>query len=199
MGVLTGIALSCKQTRERARENRLQAMAQYRASKPEGVTEKLAECRFFLARMEDYERERNIESFLYCLSAFLSAFRATIYRTTGVVCAIHGERARQNLRSKFKSSHNIWFLKDATDLEVHGDGPRMWQVNLTNRFTSRWDRSQRSRLIGRFKSSPGPVPGSSYIQFEDYPTSVLKLCRISVDELETMAKGALNTTGEHAP
>jgi len=51
---------------------------------PERVFDKVRECRFFLARMADYESAEDIENFLFCLSAFLSAFRSIAYKLYGV-------------------------------------------------------------------------------------------------------------------
>lgn len=176
---------------------------QYRASRPEGVAEKIAECRFFLTRMKEYEAAKNVQDFLYCLSAFLSAFRATIYRASGVLHALYGDNAKQNMWTQLKASKDIWFLKDATDLEVHGDGARMWQVNVVNRFTSRWDPSRRSRFVGRlegrFRMGPSLGVGSSYIQFEDHPTGVIELCHACLDRLEGIATKPLTASTSATP
>ena len=48
------------------------------------ISDKSRDCRFFLVKMAEYEHEMDIEKFLYCLGAFLSAFPTTIYRSCGV-------------------------------------------------------------------------------------------------------------------
>jgi hypothetical protein len=64
------------------------------ATKPEGILEKVRECRFFLARMADYERIPELEDFLFCLSAFLSAFRSIGNRLQGVAGKKYDKQAK---------------------------------------------------------------------------------------------------------
>jgi len=55
-----------------------------KAKNPDRIVEKIYECRYFLALMADYEEKLDAEKLLYCLSAFLSAFRTSAFRLYGV-------------------------------------------------------------------------------------------------------------------
>lgn len=112
------------------------------ATKPEGIFEKVRECRFFLARMADYESVPDLESFLFCLSAFLSAFRTIGNRLHGVAGKKHDKNARRSLKLRLESHTRIGFLFDVRDVEVHGDGTTVWP---------------RFRIVGAGTINPGPL------------------------------------------
>jgi hypothetical protein len=171
----------------------------YKATNPDRVAEKILECRYFLSLMAEHELAMNIEKFMYCVSAYLSSFRTIIYRLAGVTNTCKGKAAQDKLWAQLESREDVWFLKDATDLEVHGDGPKIWQhytVNVSNsvargksgtRLTSR-------RFVGRFRggrfSSGNEVHQSrgstKHWQFEGHPKNLFELCRTSLDEMEAL-------------
>jgi hypothetical protein len=112
------------------------------ATKPEGILEKVRESRFFLARMADYERIPDLESFLFCLSAFLSAFRTIGNRLPGVAGKKYDKHARGKLKQSLETHPKIGFLFDVRDVEVHGDGTTIWP---------------RFRIVGAGATQPGPL------------------------------------------
>lgn len=107
-----------------------------RAKNPNGVNEKVREARFFLVLMADYERSSELESFLFCLSAFLSAFRTIGNRLIGVA------RTEKDLEKLLEQHPRIGFLFSVRDVEVHGDGTTIWP---------------RFRLVDARTSAPGPL------------------------------------------
>jgi hypothetical protein len=74
------------------------------ARNPKSVSDKASECRFFLTQMAEYEKQLDTEKFLYCLSAFLSAFRTVAYRLYGVAKSRSGKAASTKTRSRQKSN-----------------------------------------------------------------------------------------------
>ncbi len=69
------------------------------ATNPERVVDKVRECQFFLVQMADCEQDLDTDKFLYCLSAFLSAFRTISFRLYGVAENRLGKDAK-NTREK---------------------------------------------------------------------------------------------------
>ena len=169
----------------------------YTTTKAEGITEKIGECSFFLSQMAEHESRNDVKKYGYCLSAFLSAFRTTIYRLTGVVRATRDKAASDALQVSLESAHDIRFLKDATNLEVHGDGPKLWQV----RIASRSDKSRFTSRFGRHSSrfNTRPVADTTreeigFIQFAKHPTEIGRLCLDALEQLKQMAERELQVT-----
>ena len=156
------------------------------ATKPEGIFEKFRECRFFLARMADYESVPELENFLFCLSAFLSAFRTIGSRLQGVTGKKYDKRQRENLKLRLESHPRIGFLFDVRDVEVHGDGTTIWP---------------RFRLVGAGASQPGPLelhffprmPSQVRVigfHFEGQPPdqNLIEFCHDSLNDFEDMIR-----------
>jgi len=140
----------------------------------------------------------DIEKLLYCLSAFLSAFRTAIYRSFGVVRAMYSNDASKRFLEALYRNADIKFLKEKTDLEVHGDGATVWQnyrVSLVHPAPSRWrsekndgwrspldrDRFQShaaSSLEGGFKRE------AAGWQFDGHPKNLIELCHDSLEAFE---------------
>src|SRR6267378_908698 len=93
-----------------------------RAKNPERVLDKVRECRFFLVQMADYEELLDSEKFLFCLSAFMSAFR--LY---GVTENRLGEAAKHRLKHQLHGHSEINFLILRTNVELHEDGAVVFQ------------------------------------------------------------------------
>lgn len=92
--------------------------------------------------MADYERLAEIENFLFCLSAFLSAFGSIRYRILGVETEAHGETAMCVLEQKLNDHPRIGFLSKLRNVEVHRDGVTIWPLYHLADYT---------------KSTPGPL------------------------------------------
>lgn len=170
------------------------------ATNPDRIADKTRECRFFLLKMAEYERDMDIEKFLYCLSAFLSAFRTAIYRSFGVAETRNGKLAAKKLREDLYKNPEIKFLKDTTDLEVHGDGAKVWQhyrVTLVGPLPGRWGGKTRDRWESqggenRFRPRfPGIVARREPAgwQFDGRPKNLIELCHDAVEALETAVRG----------
>src|SRR5438046_6943540 len=82
------------------------------------VFDKVRECRFFLARMADYESAEDIENFLFCLSAFLSAFRSIAYKLYGVTEKQRGKTAKITLKKELHTHPQVGFLIGRSNVEV---------------------------------------------------------------------------------
>jgi hypothetical protein len=154
------------------------------ASSPRGVFDKIEECRFFLERMAAYEHVREIKSALFCLSAFLSAFRSAGYRLLGVVSALRGGHAKGILERQLDSHPRIVFLFEVRDVEVHGDGATIWP---------------RFRIVDRRTGGPGPLELHFFptianniriigLRLEGQHTDqdLAEFCRDALDDLENL-------------
>jgi len=87
-------------------------MPRYQATNPDGIHKKILECRFFFDQMAAYERSKNIDCFMFCLSAFLSSFRTALYRLNGVIHTRVGKpAAKEQWLALEKSEGDLWFLK----------------------------------------------------------------------------------------
>ena len=155
------------------------------ATKPEGISEKVRESRFFLARMADYERIPDLENFLFCLSAFLSAFRTIGNRLQGVAGKEYAKRTKESLKLRLESHPKIGFLFDVRDVEVHGDGTTIWP---------------RFRLVGAGASQPGPLELHFFpsmpkqvrvigLHFEGRPAeNLIEFCHDALDDFEDLIR-----------
>jgi hypothetical protein len=183
-------------------------MVRYTATNPDRIADKARECRFFLVKMAEFEREMDIEKLLYCLSAFLSAFRAGIYRSIGVVEKRSGKSVVKKYLDDLYKNPEIKFLKQTTDLEVHGDGPKIWQhyrIALVwpnaprteesggpwgSRFGTGKDRF-RSHIESRFPESVVSRQPAGW-QFEGHPKNLIELCHDALEDLEEAVRKALH-------
>jgi hypothetical protein len=155
------------------------------AKTPERVYDKIKECHFFVARMADYEQSADApEHFLYCVSAFLSAFRTVAYRLYGVTKTQRGKAAQVALRDHLHAHSQIGFLLSKSNVEIHEDGVRVWQRYKLNigdsmqwRGSSRWNRNNdrwSSQVEGRY-----PVQTIVTVkdwQFEGNQSNLIILC-----------------------
>jgi hypothetical protein len=167
------------------------------ARTPERVYDKINECRFFVARMAEYEQSADTpEHFLYCISAFLSEFRTAAYRLYGVTKAQRGKAAQAALRNELHAHPQIGFLLSKSNVEVHEDGVRVWQrynlhigESMQWRGSSRWNRNNdrwSSRVEERY-----PVQTTVAVkdwQFEGNQSNLIVLCHDAVAEMENFAR-----------
>ena len=163
------------------------------AKTPERVHDKLAESRYFLEQMAKHEKDLDPEEFLFCLSAFLSAFRSTAYRLYGVTENMRGAAAKQRLREQLHHHPDIGFLIERGNVEVHSDGARVWKRYMphyehpvpSNRG-SRFDR-EAERFHSRFKvPNRGLTVASTVVdwQFHENPKSLIDLGQSAVNAME---------------
>jgi hypothetical protein len=112
-----------------------------KAKNPDRIVEKIYECRYFLALMADYEEKLDAEKLLYCLSAFLSAFRTSAFRLYGVTEHKLGRPASRALQTQLRSHPEIGFLLSRTNVEVHEDGVVVhpqYALEVIEGASSRW-------------------------------------------------------------
>lgn len=157
------------------------------AKSPERLSDKVRECKFFLARMGDYERAEEHENFLYCLSAFLAAFRSATFRLRGVVSSQKDRKSARALTGQLKAHLQIGFLLRVSHVEMHLDGVRVWRrfnINVGDSLPSRWNHGE-DRWSERFKERyPTNVVTTQDWQFEGNPTNLMELCHDALVELE---------------
>jgi len=167
------------------------------ARTPERVYDKVRECRFFIARMADYEHDhRNPDHFLHCVSAFLSAFRALRYRLYGVTRLQRGKSAQVALRNQLDVHPQIGFLLSISNAEMHEDGARVLQRftvdlgdSIPRRWSSRWSQIE-ERWSSQFKDR-FPVQTSVTVkdwQFEGNQSNLIVLCNDALDAMETFVR-----------
>jgi hypothetical protein len=173
---------------------------------PRRVFDKLAEGRKRWEEMSGLERSGQTEEFIHALSAFLECFRTIANRLYGVVETQSGYQAMKALESQLNSHPQIGYVIDRAILESHGDGPVIWRrfnvavseslqkypARLQSRFgePTRWYRRQ-----SRFEP---PTVGTRAVvstdwQFAGNSASLLEMCRIALDEIETLVKQNLTT------
>jgi hypothetical protein len=168
------------------------------ASIPERVFDKVNECRFFLARMADYESVRETENFLYCLSAFLSAFRSITYRLYGVTEKQKGKAAKVTLRKELELHPQIGFLIGRCNVEVHEDGVKVWQRYtvsvgdlISDRWPPRWVRKTERwppHFQPRFQQSVRTHTTVVDWQFDGYPSNLIALSHDALNEMENFIR-----------
>ncbi len=180
---------------------------QYKATDPQNVFAKVNECRFFLGLIVKYRQGLDTErlqrlpiEFLHYVSAYLSSFRCAAYRLMGVVRHrdfVEGRRVRDRLRSHA----DIEFVRDISDLEMHGDGvailPR-YRVRVPEpplpSIPERWSRND-DRYRTRFDKwqSSGMVVEVTDWGFSTRPDSVVDLCNRALAELEKVIQQELGS------
>jgi len=157
-------------------------MMRNQAKASEGVAEKLKECRFFLGKIERVCHHNGSEddAFLCYVSAFLSAFQTAINRALDIVEITGGPTTKDRLSAQLRASNDIAFLRATRNLEVHGDGPKIYNIDVwvratSGRFQSRSDRESR-RVLSHISSW----------QFEAHPKNLIRLYDDSLEELESI-------------
>ncbi len=166
---------------------------------PERVVDKVRECRFFLARMADHEGVGETENFLFCLSAFLSAFRSIAYRLYGLTEMQRGEVAKVALKNQLHAHPQIGFLIGKSNVEIHEDGVTVLQrctVSVGNSITTKWPsrfwsrRTERwpSRFESRFQKGVQIHVTVKDWQFEGNQSNLIVLCHDALDEMENFIR-----------
>jgi hypothetical protein len=169
------------------------------ARSPQGVFEKLSECRHFLVQMADYESTGDVQKFLYSLSAFLSAFRSIAFRLYGVTGVQHGNAAKRSLQVQLHAHPKIGFLIDRSNVEIHEDGVKVWQryrVSIGDSMNSDWpprwgQRPDRfaSPFEPRFhRSVQQPVTTVVDWQFDGHSSNLIELCHDALKDMDRIIR-----------
>jgi hypothetical protein len=173
----------------------------YRATDPRRVLDKLVEGRKRWEEMARLERSGQTEEFVHSLSAFLECFRTTANRLYGVVETQSGYQTMKAVESQLNSHPQIGYLIDRAISESHGDGPVIWKrFNISvsetmqkypSRLSSRFgDATRWVRFRSRFE--PATVQTQTVVgtdwQFAGNSASLVELCRVALDEIETLVK-----------
>jgi len=179
----------------------------YRATDPRRVLDKLAEGRKRWEEMARLERSGQTKEFVHSLSAFLECFRTTANRLYGVVETESGYQTMKAVESQLNSRPQIGYLIDRAISESHGDGPVIWKrFNISvsetmqkypSRLSSRFgDATRWVRFRSRFE--PATVQTQTVVgtdwQFAGNSASLVELCRVALDEIETLVKQNISVT-----
>jgi hypothetical protein len=174
----------------------------YEPTNPQHVFGKVDECRFFLGLLAEYRQkidregqQRLPKEFLHYVSAYLSAFRCAAYRLIGVVR--HRDLAEgRRVRDQLRLHTDIEFVRDISNLEMHGDGVTIWpryRVHVpAPPIPERWSRNDdryRSRF-DKWKNS-GMVVQVMDWRFSTRPENVVDLCNRALAELEKVIQQEL--------
>jgi hypothetical protein len=170
------------------------------ATNPDRVFDKVRECRFFLEQMANYEKAQDIDKFLFCVSAFLSAFRTVAYRLFGVTQNRKGRPASLALQDQLHTHAEIGFLIQRAIVEIHSDGvmvyPRL-TVHVTASIPDRWKSKwvpDTNKWQSRFTSRYGDVVGVRRApgwQFGGNPKNLIELCSDALNAMEECARQSL--------
>jgi hypothetical protein len=156
-----------------------------KAKNPDRIVDKIYECRFFLTLMAEYEKQLDTEKFLYCLSAFLSAFRTTAFRSYGVTEHKLGKPASHALQLQLRGHSEIGFLLSRTNIEVHEDGVvvhQLYTTEVVEKSTSRWEPKtaygpERWRSLNKSRYGEAVViRRAAGWQFAGNPKNLIELC-----------------------
>jgi hypothetical protein len=170
------------------------------AKNPDRVFDKVRECRFFLEQMANYETAQDIDKFLYCLSAFLSAFRTVAYRLYGVTENRKGNPASLTLQNQLHTHAEIGFLIQRSNVEAHEDSVvvhKRFTVHVTASIPDRWKSKwapDTNKWQSRFSSRDGDVVGVRRApgwQFAGNPKNLIELCHDALNAMEECARQAL--------
>lgn len=161
------------------------------ATNPERVWDKVRECRFFLIQMAEHEKAKETDKFLYCLSAFLSAFRTIAFRLYGVVQRRFDGAAKHALKNRLHSHAEISFLIERTNVELHEDGVLVFE-RFTVHGVDHFPR-ETGRFSGRFRARFGPRLGivihpAEGWQFAENPMNLVELCRDGLEAMESATR-----------
>jgi hypothetical protein len=177
------------------------------ARNPQGVVDKMSECRFFLVLMADYERGGETQKFLHCLSAFLSSFRSIAYRLYGVTEAQRGKAAKIALRDQLHAHPKIGFLIGRSNVEIHEDGVKVWQRynvsvgdSIRTKWPPRWSRRTERwppRFEPRFRQTVQTQVTVVDWQFEGYHSNLIELCHDALNEMEHFMRENISFGQQH--
>ena len=172
------------------------------ARNPQRVQDKVREARFFLVEMATYERAFDTEKFLYCLSAFMSAFRTIAFRLYGVTENVKGVTAKNALRSQLHGHTHIKFLIERTNVELHEDGVVVFQryyTAVSSSETLPWGTNLRRR-DERFRSRFGSRYSEAVVvrqpagwQFAGSSKNLIELCHDALEAMEGFIRQVLGT------
>lgn len=169
------------------------------AKNPERVLDKVRECHFFLVQMAGYEGAADTEKFLYCLSAFMSAFRTIANRLYGVAENKLGIAVKHALKERLHDHPEIRFLIERTNVELHEDGVVVFQRFSVHPMDnpSRW---MRDRFAARYVSRWGWREGRGMViskqegwRFAENPKNLIELCHDGLEAIETFIREILTT------
>lgn len=173
-----------------------------RAKNPDRVLDKVREARFFLVQMASYEQALDTEKFLYCLSAFMSAFRTIAFRLYGVTENLKGPGAKRTLKCQLHGHAEIKFLIERTNVELHEDGVVVFQrytTQVSSPEPSRWRRGS-PHDGNRFRSNFGSRYSEAVIvrqaagwQFAGSSQNLIELCHDGIEAMERIIRGVLAT------
>jgi hypothetical protein len=167
-----------------------------RATNPERVLDKVRESRFFLVQMDNHEKALDTEKFLYCLSAFLSAFRTITFRLYGVTEHKHSKEKARLLLSQLKNHPEIGFLMSRRDVEVHEDGAVVFQrftVHAADPVPQVMDKYA-DRFASRFGSRYAQgvvIRRAAGWQFAGNPKNLIELGHDALDAIEVFIRQVL--------
>ena len=169
----------------------------HRATNPEGVRQKLRECRYFLAQMVEHENATDQEKFLFNVSAFMSAFRTVAYRLYGVTQTRAGKAAKEALECRVENCAQVDFLIGRTNLEMHGDGTVVLRKYVLERIPGQSGRRPRTRFESREKSHWPNVHGvrvrqTDGWQFFEHSKDLIMFCDEALVMINTFVDDSLN-------
>ena len=167
-----------------------------KAKKPEGVHEKVRESRFFLEQVAEYELAQDTQKFLFCLSAFLNAFRTITFRLYGVTEHKHDKATAQQVLRQLNDHPEIGFLIRQRDVEVHEDGALVYErftlchADPVPQFTDKYT----NRFASRFGTRTGQGVVIRHVggwQFAGNPKNLLELGRDAINAIEVIIRQVL--------
>lgn len=175
------------------------------ARNPQRVQDKVREAHFFLVEMATYERAFETEKFLYCLSAFMSAFRTIAFRLYGVTENLKGAAAKNALRKQLHDHLDIKFLIERTNVELHEDGVVVFQryhASVSSSESLPWGRHL-GRRGERFHSRFGSRYSETVIvrqpagwQFAGSSKNLIELCHDGLEAMEGFFRQVLATNSQ---
>lgn len=164
------------------------------AKNPQRVLDKIEECRFFWVKMCDSADAENPQELLYFLSAFMAAFRTTVYRLYGVTKHLLDESTKEDLQRRVEQHPEVSFLVNSTHCEIHGDGPtifRQFIVRPEPGFPSRLGEAK--RYGGTYYRAGVIITERNGWQFVGHRKEILQLCREGREAIEQFAREVILT------
>jgi len=139
---------------------------------------------------------RDTQKFLFCLSAFLNAFRTITFRLYGVTEHKHGRAKARLLLGQLVDHPEIGFLIRQRDVEVHEDGTLVYErftvhpadtvPQFTDKYTDKYGDKYTDRFASRFGTRTGPSVVIRYVggwQFAGNPKNLMELSRDALDAI----------------
>ena len=172
----------------------------YQATDPKRVWDKLRDCKDILREMATHQDEKDTDKLMRSLGIFLSEFRTTANRVTGVMKTQYGEVAGRNLWTQLQSHAEIAFLIDRANCETHGDGavvlPR-FRIEGPLPMRERWPsnlsaaRFRTERYPPKWPTAPRVIKKPNDWRFHERPENIVALCRCALLELQNLIGQAL--------